>query len=1132
MKRLIIYVLLACAFGNIAIAQSASKELVSQRIVNAINDGKFHMKVTGIMTVEDEGEKMALAPILEIAVKDGVSMTRSSDMNIVNLNANGYSYTLNESNKTYTVYEVGENTPSFDNIGRLSFKSQGECLLNGVKYYYDSYRSSTGLSFTFYYNSAKVAVIDFGMESKGMGKMSLLSFDTKIPDTMYFCLSKEWKNASMSSTAPMGMMGDISQYVDAETMKSLEKELPAGVDLKKLMSGQIDAKMIEQLVGAEGLPEGMSMSQLTGMMDQSNNALSAQSYGSTMKEMRASMKKNLMEYQGYTEAQAEHYLESNGYSKEFIAQSESLAHQQDAHKQMVQNAPEPPRCSTQWSDPSQSCELAAGSDMGAITVTDQHALSSYVYIDQFDNPVNLQASLSLDVTDEGIMNAFNAFVEETKGMTQDEAVTYVMQYNEMAFTAAEMGCVTGQLIERAVASCMLCPTAVAYNNTGLLFAYKNDMENAHKFYEAALRMAPDNPTALLNIAEYHFEKGNYATARNYANRALQGAPDYGLAYQLLTSINLAEGKSVEAAKTLFKSAATYFSDITASQFFSLKMAMISSQVRICDGFDYKKLFDEIFSPENLALLTKATKAGFEKEVVVPADRQKFDWQLKSHGDMHTTYVALKKRADESSAYCDSLMKRNDQLITEHPYIAAIVAMGTRNAQQEFQAAEEIINSTMASKTNITFSIPDMPTIDTYAMASKMARGSADGSYLLDARQYWCIELWRFYYTELIRMQYGSWACHQTEPPTGTWPEVLTTMENNRNKYIEYLTDEKLKLAKLYEPCNEAYSDCLESADNEIEEWNCKVNYYRCLLPLNRAFVRNAYTNYESMNLDNEKMFYTGYIQPILEDYWTKVTEMVGYCENQFMKEYILNEVTNDIQQEWHKHISSAYEAGRNIEQQWANRVQALEKEIKLAMSIVSQLDMPKIPAIRKSGGTLKNYGEKPKPDFRVSIPLPWGNLGFQRRNNQYAIYSENEATGITKIRNLTTGETTEYSSYECVTDKPHSQDPKGYAKTIAEWAGKKMVGNMVDAVVKVPGPFKASNFMPKIESKSSRQRYRVINSNGDVTATGIVYRSQQTHGTDALNMTQGQTSHRTGNAVRTERHTTINFKFFDVTTFH
>ena len=50
MKRLFIYVLLACTFGNVAIAQNASKELVSQRIVNAINKGKFYMKVSLLMS--------------------------------------------------------------------------------------------------------------------------------------------------------------------------------------------------------------------------------------------------------------------------------------------------------------------------------------------------------------------------------------------------------------------------------------------------------------------------------------------------------------------------------------------------------------------------------------------------------------------------------------------------------------------------------------------------------------------------------------------------------------------------------------------------------------------------------------------------------------------------------------------------------------------------------------------------------------------------------------------------------------------------------------------------------------------------------------------------------------------------
>lgn len=1115
-----------------AMSATIAGELVSQRMVDAINDGKFYMKITGIMNVEDEEEKMTLAPILEVAVKDGVAMTRSTDMNMASLEANGYNYQLNETAKTYTASKINDNEPRFGNIGRLTFKSQGECQLNGSKYYFDRYRTSSGHTITFYYNTRNVAVIDFGMESSGLGKMSLLSFDTKIPETMYFCLSKEWKNETYGAESPMA---DASQYISEDMLKEIDSSgnLPEGLDIGALMSGKIDEKaLLKQYLKEEDLPEGYSMNDLMGMIEQSENAYSAENYTSTMTQNRAEMKRILIEGQGYTEAQAEHWLDSHGYNQEYIAEAQASLNEQASLKQMGANAPEPPRCSTPWTDSSQSCELAAGGNMGAITVTGEQTLASAVYIDQFDTVENIQASLSLEVTDEGIWNAFDAFVEETKNMTQDEAVTYVMQYNEMTLTAAEIGCVTGELIERAVASCMLCPSAVTYNNTGILFAYKNDMENAVKFYEAAEKMAPDNPTVQVNIAEYHFGKGNYVTARRHLNKAIAVAPDYGLAYQILTSINLAEGKPVEAAKTLFKSAETYFSEITAQQFFSLKAAMLGSQVKICDGFDYVKLFNEIFSPENLELLTKATKAGFDKEVTVPADRQKFDWQLKSHGDLHTTYMALGKREKESDAYLDSLGLRNDRLMEEHPYIAAIVAMGLGNAQKDFQAIEDLTNATIDGKIpgGYNIDIPDMPTVDAYAMASQMARGSADGCYLLDARQYWCIYLWQFYFEELLRMQKGDMYCHNTNK--GFWPEVLTTLEKNGDKRLEYLGDAEERLGKSYIPCDRAYQKCLESADNEMEEWYCKVQYYRCLLPLNRAFVNNPYSTYEGMKLDDEKMYYTGYIQPILEDYWAKITEMAGYCENQYLKEYILNEATQKIQYEWHKHIAIAHEAGMRIEQQWAIRVQSLEKEIKQAMSIVSQLDMPKIPAIRKSGGTLKNYGEKPKPDFRVAIPLPWGSIGFQRRNDQYSIISENEATGTTKISNLTTGEKIEYSTYESLADKPHSQDPNGYAKTLGEWAAKKAAGSVIDAVVKIPGPFKASNFIPKSESKSTRQRMRVMDAEGNVTSTAIVYRNSQTLGTDAISMTRGQTTIRTGNATRTEHHATLNFKFFEVTTFY
>lgn len=1138
MKRLFIYVLLACTFGNVAIAQNASKELVSQRIVNAINKGKFYMKVSGLMKIEDEGATQSMMPTFEIAVKGGVTFTHLPDMGITTLTANGFNYMLDERSKTYTVNPINPNEPDLGDIGRLTFMKQGECNLNGVKYYYDLYRSSKGHEVTFYYNTTKVAVIDLGMESSGIGKLSLLSFDTKIPQSAIFCLGKEWKKASAGMSAMPSMSTDISKYVDEETLKSLEKELPAGFDLKKLMSGQIDDKMIEQLVGAEGLPEGMSMNDIKGAMGMGGS--SNQMDETTRKQMEfmssPEYREQMIQIQmmgGMTRSQAEHAVKQMLPDADAMMQGLEMMDEQNAREQLVQNAPEPPRCSSPWVDPSQGCELAAGGNMGMITVTDEHDVAQIVYIDQFDTPQQIEVDMALDVTDDGIWEAFNAFVEETKDMPQDEAVSYVMSYNGDLISVAEIGCVTGDMIERAVASCMLCPSALTYNNAGILFAYKNDMDNAKIYWETAEKYDSGNPTVALNLGEYYFEKGDFVTARRYVDKAIRNAPDFGLAYQVLTSINLAEGKYVDAAKTLFKSAENYFSNITASQMFSLRMAMETAKLKICEGFDYEQLFNDVFSEENKESLMRATKSGFLNPVEnIPADMKSLPW-LCENGKIHSTYQSLDKRDKEMTARVDSLSARNDQLAMEHPSIGAILAMGTRNTKDLLEDvdkyASELVNA--HGVTEDILQMPTIPEMDLYAMASQQARGSGDGSYLLDARQYWCIYLWQFYYEDLIDRETKGWACHRGEQTFGTYPEHLTELEKRNDLAMKTGQNEWEIYAGGVWECELAEIECKKHAETKVEGLKCELECIRCKIPLGKRLVRNYYDAMWTAVLDVEKWHYETYERPLLEEYWATMTSLVGYCENTYMQEYILNEVAQKIYHKWAYSLNRGAGFGLNVEQMWAQYVQSLEIQAKETMSIISQLDMPKIPVIHKSGGELKNYGEKPKPGWRVDIPLPWGSFGLQKKNDQYSFISHNDATGTTSINNLTTGERSEYTTYESLADNPHSQDPEGYTKTIGKWAGKKVVGKMVDVVGKA-AMGGASKFIPVSESKNLRQRARTIDKEGNITNSTIVYNRNYTGGVEGFNITKGRTEYRTGNTVRVERHVGYNFGFIKMTEYY
>ncbi len=181
MKRLVI---LAAAL-TLGVAAFAQKRYVSTPLVEAIESGKYYMKLS-----MDMGGRKAT---LETASRAGVTMSRIQmpGMDAVMLAADGRVYQLDEKAKTWRAGMGLTPMP-----GKMVFVRQGTCKLSGKDgWYFDEYRSD-GTTITFYYNSDKVAVIDLG--DPQMGPMALQSFSPTIPRHMYFCVGNDWKGSGMA----------------------------------------------------------------------------------------------------------------------------------------------------------------------------------------------------------------------------------------------------------------------------------------------------------------------------------------------------------------------------------------------------------------------------------------------------------------------------------------------------------------------------------------------------------------------------------------------------------------------------------------------------------------------------------------------------------------------------------------------------------------------------------------------------------------------------------------------------------------------------------------------------------------------------------------------------------------------
>lgn len=195
MKKLFVFILTAL----LALPSLSQNVRVSQKIADAISNGKYYMKLQGIDVEGSDEEASYRSEVeqnsLEIACKPGASMVRviTGGTSIATLTANGKTWMLTESVKMWMALpSVGGmmKAPS----GKLTYKRQGTCKVNGQLYYFDEYSATDGVTITFCYNSDKVSVVDFG--SAG-GTGVLLSFSKGIPDNMYFCIGKGWKGRGM-----------------------------------------------------------------------------------------------------------------------------------------------------------------------------------------------------------------------------------------------------------------------------------------------------------------------------------------------------------------------------------------------------------------------------------------------------------------------------------------------------------------------------------------------------------------------------------------------------------------------------------------------------------------------------------------------------------------------------------------------------------------------------------------------------------------------------------------------------------------------------------------------------------------------------------------------------------------------
>lgn len=235
----------------------------------------------------------------------------------------------------------------------------------------------------------------------------------------------------------------------------------------------------------------------------------------------------------------------------------------------------------------------------------------------------------------------NELMKQLDDASNEEKAEILMGLADDMTYAQTAGFLTDDMMITAGQAVKAYPHPLLLNNYSSMLYAKGYMEDALYFYRVALEQEPENAVILTNIANIYIELDDFNSAMNYAKRAISATPDFGPAYQAMTTIHLKNDNSILAAETMVKSAKNCFNDLTINHFDSFLSAV--------DELDPER--DEY--PLKEEYLTELYKMAAENVDIV-----------KTNGGVDTPQSQVTLQAFPPVSDADSLIKAGRSLVTE------------------------------------------------------------------------------------------------------------------------------------------------------------------------------------------------------------------------------------------------------------------------------------------------------------------------------------------------------------------------------------------------------------------------------------------------------------------------------------
>lgn len=732
----------------------------------------------------------------------------------------------------------------------------------------------------------------------------------------------------------------------------------------------------------------------------------------------------------------------------------------------TQAGPTPPRCSTPGRDTGTVTNLAAGQSGGIASISGMQAVSSPVYANALNAPEKPQTlEERFKITEAGVNRALADIKKEIEGKSDEEALNYVIMRNNdiMAEIAAETA--TGETLEEALATNIAYPTSLSLNNTGSLYLMKNDPKTALAYFKAALRLDPENPIILVNEAESYLGLKNPEEARKSAEKALELAPNFGSAQQVLATYYFQKNDNLKAMDWLLKSAEHYFCNITAQQMFYLYTLIEQERIE-CITHDNRAIFDKIYSKEHVEQLKKLIRKDqqYNHQAVSIAEKTYYPWPIE---DASMTKYYKKKSQALDKVKRGWVAKVSEVETKKKSYFTLYQAMGARdlstNINMYMKSVTDLVKeyspegAAMIEKRLGKFKLPDPnKMMEAYRQYSKLMADGKNASILADARQAWAMMLWSQYCN--IRMSYQA-GMLSTEDNNGnligTYPQEYVTYHKAKENAAIAVTASDQIYSKQTQHILEEHLNTIQ----HIKGGETKAAQLRALKETRQADLEKNKRMLEELKhhinrldaaglaeLRAYKALYNSNIKPAMEEYYNQIWQGTSFCHDQDIVNWFFYNMlvdNTDFTDKCYQKAIGYGERMKGLKNMYNQMAEMYGSEIAYAEQDIKELDEQIYKEEMTPPDITTNY--LPVSEYFFDADFVIGKVSYiVSRDGKFSVAFTNNYSGREHRFNLTEGTYTCTQTYPVLTDR--ERKGRSDAEYLRDNVNQKIGQNMISKI--------------------------------------------------------------------------------------